>query len=546
MQESTEPASEALISVVISCYNQSRFLAEAIDSVRRQTWHNVELIVVDDGSTDDTALVAQQFPGIQYIHQTNKGLAAARNAGLYFCSGEYVTFLDADDRLLPNALQQGAQRLLANPQFAFVHGEFWRITEDGLPLRAYPAPRISQTGYVGLLQQNYIAMHGTVLYRKAILERTGGFDSSLAACEDYDMYLRIARTYQFGYHGHIVAEVRAHVSNMSDNAALMLKTSLGVLRSQRRFLAGSKELKRAFHMGKAFWRNWYGQRLVRSVLTRVRQGSLNSDTFCDAVTLARHYPRGIFDAFRVVQKSLLRNIRRVIGKLVGSSPPAHSRQIAVGSVRLGDLRRLSPVSGNFGFPRGTPLDRHYIEDFLSRNAEDIHGRVLEIGNNFYTLKFGKEKVRRSDVLNLVEQPGSTIIADLTRADHIPSDIFDCVILTQTLHLVYDFRSALRTVHRILKPGGVVLITVPGISQLCVDPARTWSDFWRFTDTSLQKIMEEAFSADMIVIKTYGNVLTATAFLQGLAVADLKHSEMNYHDPEYQLVISARAEKQKTS
>jgi SAM-dependent methyltransferase len=145
----------------------------------------------------------------------------------------------------------------------------------------------------------------------------------------------------------------------------------------------------------------------------------------------------------------------------------------------------------------------------------------------------------------VEKPGASIVADLTQADHIPSDTFDCIILTQTLQLLYDLRSALRTIYRILKPGGVVFVTVPGISQICTDPQRTWSDFWRFTDTSLTRLLEEVFLPMLIRVDVYGNVLSATAFLQGLVVADLKESELDHRDSEYQVIIAARAEKERS-
>ncbi len=215
----------------------------------------------------------------------------------------------------------------------------------------------------------------------------------------------------------------------------------------------------------------------------------------------------------------------------------------VGSIRFGDLRRLSPVSRNFGFERGAPIDRYYIEGFLMRHSEDIQGRVLEIADNSYTLRFGGNRVTRSDVLNVVDKAGASIIADLAQADHIPSDTFDCIILTQTLHLLYDLRAALRAVHRILKPGGVLLITVPGISPICTDPQGIWSDFWRFTDASLTRLLREIFPPEMLRVEVYGNVLSATAFLQGLVVADLAERELDHCDSEYQVIIAARAEKQ---
>src|SRR5262247_2566530 len=138
----------------------------------------------------------------------------------------------------------------------------------------------------------------------------------------------------------------------------------------------------------------------------------------------------------------------------------------VGRVRIADLRRTTPISRNFGFDRVVPIDLYYIEVFLARHASDIHGRVLEIGFNIYTQRFGGDRVQQSDVLHVdTKFPWVTILADLTQADDIPSEIFDCIIFTQTLQCIYDVEAALATLQRILKPAGVLLATFPGITQI---------------------------------------------------------------------------------
>jgi SAM-dependent methyltransferase len=213
----------------------------------------------------------------------------------------------------------------------------------------------------------------------------------------------------------------------------------------------------------------------------------------------------------------------------------------VGRVRFGDLRRLQPVSRNFGYDRGLPVDRHYIEAFLATRADDIHGRVLEIGDDTYTRRFGGARVTRCDVLHVEPVPVATFVGDLTGADHLPADAFECVILTQTLHLIYDARAALTTVHRILKPGGRLLATVPGISQLSDDQWRAyWC--WSFTSRSVRQLLAETFPEGDVIVETRGNVLTAIAFLHGLATEELGPDELAYHDPAYELLITARARK----
>lgn len=212
-------------------------------------------------------------------------------------------------------------------------------------------------------------------------------------------------------------------------------------------------------------------------------------------------------------------------------------------IDLGKLDQIEPVSTEFGFDRGKPIDRYYIENFLIQNTEDIRGRVLEIGDNAYTKKFGDRKVEQSDILHVIKgNPSATIVADIAHADNIPSSIFDCIILTQTLQFVYGLSAAVNHLYRILKPNGVLLITVPGISQISRYDMDRWGDFWRFTTLSTQKLFEEKFSPEDIEVKSYGNVLAATAFLYGLAVDDLKPEQLNYYDPDYQMLITVRAVK----
>ncbi|AKG20960.1 class I SAM-dependent methyltransferase [Calothrix sp. 336/3] len=214
----------------------------------------------------------------------------------------------------------------------------------------------------------------------------------------------------------------------------------------------------------------------------------------------------------------------------------------VGTINFGNLRRLKPISREFGYDRGLPIDRYYIENFLARQAYDVHGRVLEIGEATYTRRFGGDRVTKSDVLHVVEgNPEATIVGDLTNADNIPSEAFDCVILTQTLHLLYDMKTGLANLYRILKPGGILLVTVPGISQVVkCDWGSDWC--WALTAQSARMLFEEFFPKINIEVETHGNVLTAIAFLQGLAVEELSKEELDYKDDEYQVLITIRVVK----
>ncbi len=216
---------------------------------------------------------------------------------------------------------------------------------------------------------------------------------------------------------------------------------------------------------------------------------------------------------------------------------------SVGGVDLGDLARTTPVSDVFGLDRGTPIDRYYIEGFLGRHATLIRGRVLEIGDRTYTERFGGGDVERSDVLHLTgESPDATIIADLTHAPEIADGTFDCIILTQTLHFTYAMEDAVAELHRILRPGGSVLCTVPGISQISRYDMDRWGDFWRLTDLSTRSLFGTAFDATLVEVETYGNVFAAVAFLHGLALEEVSTADLDVHDRDYQVIVAVRATK----
>jgi SAM-dependent methyltransferase len=228
-------------------------------------------------------------------------------------------------------------------------------------------------------------------------------------------------------------------------------------------------------------------------------------------------------------------LARVLGKRSGSPP---------GYVRFGSFRRLRPIGPDWGYERGLPLDRYYIEKFIGLHAADVKGHVLEVRDNEYTKRYGGDRVVKSNVISLSADDGSpTIVADITRADHIPSDMFDCIIFTQTLHLIYDVRAAVKTLYRILKPRGVLLVTVPTVSKIASEER---SDHWRLTSHSCSTLFREFFPSDQLTITSYGNVLSAIAFLEGLAVPELKKSELEFADPEFEMLVSVRAVKPEMS
>jgi SAM-dependent methyltransferase len=244
-----------------------------------------------------------------------------------------------------------------------------------------------------------------------------------------------------------------------------------------------------------------------------------------------------------MMKSPIAALRHLLPKPFRRRLVGLTRWPPVGLVRFGSFRRLTPISDAWGGDRGQPIDRFYVERFLGAHAQDVRGAVLEIGDNTYTRCFGGDRVTRSEVLGVTEhEPSVTLIGDLTRADHLATGSFDCVILTQTLQFIFDVASAVQTVQRILRPGGVALATVPGISKVSRHEMARWGCYWNFTSASARRLFETAFPASDVAVTAHGNVLASVAFLHGLAAHELQPHELDHLDHEYELLITIRAVK----
>lgn len=221
-------------------------------------------------------------------------------------------------------------------------------------------------------------------------------------------------------------------------------------------------------------------------------------------------------------------VRKLLSRLYGRA-----------SMRLGRIGRQRPLSADFGYSRGTPVDRYYIEQFLERHSGDIGGHVLEIGDAAYSRRFGGSRISKQDVLHVDAGPGTTIAGDLGTPGVLPEATFDCIILTQTLHLIYDLAAAVRQLHKSLRPGGVLLVTVPGVSS--VDRGEWGSSwYWSMTENALTHVLGSAFAEPQITAVTYGNLAAATAFLHGAAVEETGTARLHPSDQAYPVVVAARA------
>ena len=290
-RDSSSADSRPLVSVVIPCYNQAHFLGEAIESVLSQSYPNFEIIVVDDGSPDDTAEVAARYPEVRYVRQDNQGVSVARNSGLARSGGAYIVFLDADDRLLPEALEVGVRELEAHPECALVFGYSNHMAANGTPLFSY-RPHVEGDHYLELLRYNYISPSAVAMYRRDVFDSVGGFDPSLRACQDYDFYLRIARRFPIHGYDRVVVDYRQHDTNRTRNPAIMLSHAITVLRSQRKHIKGNKRYEEAWKTGVRTYQQWDGERLVDEVRTNVRERE-RGRALRGMLVLLRYYPQGL-------------------------------------------------------------------------------------------------------------------------------------------------------------------------------------------------------------------------------------------------------------
>jgi glycosyltransferase involved in cell wall biosynthesis/SAM-dependent methyltransferase len=530
-------ASQPLISVIIPCYNHGQYLPEAVASIWRQQYAATEIIVVDDGSSDNTRQISEQLEGVTYLYQHNQGLSAARNTGIRASKGEYLVFLDADDWLFEGAFATNLAYLQQHPEAAFVSGGHEKIDEHKNLLEEVQVV-VEKDHYLHLLEGNYIGMHATLMYRRWVFNELL-FDTSLKACEDYDLYLKIARNHPVLHHTHKIAAYRIHTSNMSGNIPKMLHYVLRVQGRQKPGLKTEQE-RRAFKRGIAVWKDYYGQLLYQQLKNKkiTRSADVLKTLLLNKPTYFFRYMASGNTLKSAIKKSLpgfsLRWMHRV-GVLKHYTP-------AQGKIEMGDFDRTAPISRDFGYDRGGPVDRYYLENFLKQESPSIKGNVLEIGDNEYTLKFGGSRVSKSDILHVDEKnPRATYVGDLSNAPHLPNDTFDCIILTQTLHLIYDYKAALQTCFRMLKPGGSFLMTSPGITPIAHGAWKeTW--YWSFTQLALQRLMEETFPAARLTVETYGNAYAAAAFLWGLGLPEVKQAKLDIKDEHYQVIIAVKAVK----
>jgi glycosyltransferase involved in cell wall biosynthesis/SAM-dependent methyltransferase len=507
---------------------------------------------VDDGSTDGSTKIArkyaEQYPEkvfyLEHEGHQNRGMSATRNLGIHNAKGDYIAFLDADDIWLPHKLEQQIPIIESFSKAAMLYGSTyywysWTGDSDDIQrdhvVENEDAPTIRMIQpieFLTLFINNHILKPPTssVLVSRNLASRIGGFEETAPN----------------------IIEDQFFIAKMSLEAPVVVVK--GVFERYRQhqnsctFIA--ENITGEDFKARQTYFNWLEEYLNK---LKIKEAKLWK-ALRKKQLLHRH---AILWRIRFYSKRLSVSVNKWAGKIARWTLPApvhgwinarlcgQEYSPPPGWVRMGSLRRVTPISRVWGCDRGKPIDRYYIECYLSIHSADIKDHVLEIGDCNYTCRFGSDRVTKSDVLDVAEgNPNATLVGDLTRAEHIPSDTFDCVILTQTLQYIFDLRAAIKTLFRILKPGGVALVTVPGITKMSAHSGEDASYFWHwsFTIMSSKRLFKEVFPKNNVWVDAYGNVLTAIAFLGGLATEELRREELDHYDPAYPVTIAIRAVK----
>lgn len=522
--------SQPLVSVIIPCYNYGRYLHKAIESVLLQTYTNYEIIVVDDGSTDNSKQVAKKYNPVTYIFQENAGLAAARNKGIINSNGQYIIFLDADDWLYTTAIETNLNKIKKFNKVAFVSGASQKVNKEYKVLEEINAV-VDNNHYQKMLEGNFIGMIAAVMFQRWVFDLYN-YNTSLLVCEDYDLYLKICKVHPVIHHQEKIATYFIHDANMSCDTGLMLKTVQLVLNSQKKNGLNHNE-KASLSKGIQIWKDYYTNEIYKEFLHKPF-GSLKFKRKKIQILAINNFKLSIKISSLLISRFLRNRYGNIKVVRKQNIPPL------LNQINMGDFNTYTPFSREFGYDRGGPVDRYYIENFLYQNNKFIKGRTLEIGDNEYTIRFGGNNVKQSDILHIDSTNlKATFVGDLSDAPMLPDNEFDCIILTQTLHLIYQYQNALATCYRILKKGGTLILTVPGITP--IDHGQWQKNWlWSFTGAVIERMLAETFAEENITVNTYGNVLAATAFLYGMGAPELHKSQLDHNDPHYQVIVTAIA------
>jgi len=497
----------ASIAVLVLARHEASHVGAAVEQLRRQQRRPHEILVLYGPSTAApttmTRLQGLWRPSeVRWIAVSNGPPGSARNAGIEAASAEAIAFLDAGEIIDSRYLETAAARLTSRPELGFVTS-WWRGPgSSGLDTLLKPSDSLES------LLGGRADLPGPTVVRRSAWAAIGGFDADLPAAECYDFWIRLLA---HGVRGEVIEQALVRCAPSRNSAY-------------------RRELGTPEHLAAMRWVFEKHAPLFRRHIVTVlgdRERSLK--------LLAGQYDRLLRQRDTLVpeREALLARLQYASRRL---------RELNQGTVDWGDLRRVLPLSADWGYDRGTPIDRYYIERFLAAKADDVHGVVLEVQESDYSRRFGGDRVAEADVIDIApDNPRANLVSDLRRLDNVPSDRYDCIILTQTIHVIDDMRAVLAAVARVLKPGGALLATLPCASRVCLEYGED-GDFWRVTEAGARRVFSEVFPAGQLELQSFGNVLTNVAFLQGLATHEISAEEFETHDPFHPLIVGVRAVK----
>lgn len=498
------------VAVVVRCGPVPRRVYGTLVRVLRQSRPADQLLLLIDASVPDAArpwidAVARRHAA-RVVRAEGEGEAATCDAALRACATSHALWLDAGDHLERDALRDLHAAAAARPQAALI-ASGWTLVGPGDERQVFAPPLTARD-----LMAAPPSAVGATLLPLARWASTGGFDSQAEPLHWHEFRLRLAAEA-----GEVVPVARTLLTRAWTADALYATTWGSAAESRAHAYVATRHAP------------VLGARVADVLYTREL-------ALLDA---ARHYGSALARHRSAQHEIAEREGGAGAARSTSSEQVGQARQHPA-DVDMGDLRRVSPVARDWGYSRGVPLDRHYIEQFLTAHATDVAGRVLEVQEGDYARHCGGERVRHVDVLDLdPANAGATVIADLRCAANIGDATYDCVILTQTAHVIDDMPAAVSECARILRPGGVLLATFPAASRVCVEYGHD-GDFWRLTPAGVRRLLEGAFAAEDVQVEGVGNLLSTVAFLHGLAGHELSSGELEARDPYYPLLVTARA------
>jgi SAM-dependent methyltransferase/GT2 family glycosyltransferase len=485
------------VAVILPCLSPGQPVRASFESVQAQTFPAAEIVLVRCAGTNDESFRQSSQGDVKVIHCERPGPGAARNAAVMASQGELIVVLEATHILDVHYLERVVKLFTEEPDVALLIS--WNTGFQDADHRSPPTACDLPT-----LLDCADRVHACAAFRRSIWAAVGGFDEALGEHESYDFWLRMLEG------GHLVRALTEPASRRREEAFGDGLPSEGFSASPMTAITD----EHASRIGV----DPTARLLVRErTLDRLR---------------AKH--RSLADRVTMTERQTAEMNERVAEVVQALRPLGRSR------FEWGHFRRLSPISPEWGADRGRRIDCYYIEQFLQSNAHDITGAVLEVHDDDYTARFGGSRVTRSDVVDIDEtNRRATVFADLRRADAIPSHTYDCFIMTQTLHVIDDMRRVLVETARILKPGGILLATLPCASRIAPKQGLD-GDFWRFTAAAARRLFAEFYPAENLIVTSHGNVLVTIAYLYGLACEELRPEEFEVHDPYFPLIVSVRA------